>query len=591
MVAGLSAKVAGIVLVLLLATQTLQAEVLTSLGRNTIYTGDTVILTVEVNGEDIGEEPDLSVLRQDFHVLGTSSKRQVQITNGRRTDRHQWLVELEPKRAGNIVVPPIHVGDTESLPLMLMIEDPPAAVAASTDQPAFLRAVIEETDSPVYVKQQVQYTLQLYFSESLLNGSFTDFVIENALVEQLGEDARFSTVVNGKEYQVVERHYAIFPEQSGALVIPPVVFTGQMAGERRETLPGDRMNGLMEQFLGRDIFTEPGKRVRLRSDAITLDVQPWPDSYTGQYWLPSEQLELRDSWAEGPPEFRAGEPVTRTISLVVKGLESSHLPDFDLTGSKDMRLYPEQPVHENMTDGDWIFGSSKQTVAYVASATGVTTIPEVRVDWWDTRNEKQRTTVLPAWEVRVLPGADGLVDAPLVTGPGQEGQAGVDVTPVVTRLDDRAGWLQALVHYRYWLVGITILLLTALFLTRVTRTPAARKTVDRLSTDRKDSLSEARKSLEAACNKNDTSGAAAALLQWAVAKWPDDAPRNLGVLSKRLASGIPEIHELEQALYAANKNSWKGTALWTVFRQGLDEVVTDKQETGAGLLPLYPDWK
>jgi len=580
---------AGIFLMLLLAAQTLQADVLTSLSRNTIYTGDTVILTVEVNGEDLGNEPDLSVLREEFHVLGTSSKRQVQITNGRRTDRQQWLVELEPKQAGNIIVPPIRVGDTESLPLMLMIEEPSAAVAASADQAVFLRAVIEGTDPPFYVQQQVQYTLQLYFSESLLKGSFSELNVKNALVEQLGEDVRFSTVVNGKEYQVAERHYAIFPEQSGTLVIPPVVFTGQLAGAKRQNLPGDRMNDLMEQFLGRDIFTEPGKRVRLRSDAVKLDVQPRPDSYAGQYWLPSEQIELHDSWAADPPEFRAGEPVTRTITLVAKGLESSHLPDIVLTDTQDMRLYPEQPVHENRTDGDWVFGSSKQTVAYMPSATGMTTIPEIRIDWWDSRDEKQRTAVLPAREVRVLPGVDGLEDAPRVTGPEQAGQTDAVVAPAMPETNETNSWVQGLSRYRYWLVTAAVLLLAVLLAVRRVHAPATRNRIGSRSINRKERVSAARKALETACNENDASSTAAALLQWAAARWPDDAPRNLGVLSKRLASGAPEIRELEQALYATNADTWEGAALWTVFRQGLDEVSAAKPEIRRGLLPLYPE--
>ena len=572
----------GIILILLLTTQALRAEVLTSLSRNTIYTGDTVVLTVEVTGENIGDEPDLSVLRQDFHVLGTSSKRQVQITNGRRTDKHQWQVELEPKQAGNVIVPAIRVGDTESLPLMLMIREAPTAVAASTDQPVFLRAVIEETDSPLYVQQQVHYTLRLYYRESLLNGSFSELNVEHALVEQLGEDVQYSTTVNGKQYQVAERHYAIFPEQSGEFVIPAVVFTGQMAGARRQNLSRDRMSDLMEQFMGGGIFTEPGKRVRLRSDAITLDVKPRPDSYTGQFWLPSEQLELRDNWADGLPEFRAGEPVTRTITLQAKGLESSHLPDISLTESTGMRLYPEQPVHQNKTDGNWVYGSSQQTVAYVPAATGMTSIPEIRVDWWDTRNEKQRTTVLPALEVRVLPGAL------LASDPEKEGQVDDLVTPVMTLVNDKVGWLLVLERYRYWLAAVMVLLLTLLLLMRWNRSTATRKTAGGHSISRKQQLRAAQKVLETACHENDASRAAAALLQWTAARWPDDTPRNLGVLSKRLASGIPEIKELEQALYASNAGAWNGAALWMVFRQGLNEVVTDKQEASAGLLPLYP---
>ena len=394
-------------LLLLLISTSLQADVSASLGRNTIFDGDTVTLTIETTDRNHSGEPDLAVLQQDFEVLGTSNSTQVQITNGRRTDRHQWRIELMPKNSGEVTVPAIRVGDDETSPLQLSVKKQPAAVAAASGQPVFIKVSIEPADATAWVQQQIQYTLQLYFRESLAEGSFDGPNVENAIVERLGEDSQYETTVKGEQYQVIERHYAIFPEQSGKLVIPAVVFDGRMAGALRKRSTG--MSSMMERFLGSNMVRAPGKRIRLRSKEITLDVRARPASYEGKHWLPSEQVVLSDSWAEGPPEFHAGEPVTRTITLEAKGLESSHLPDISLTVPTGMRLYPEKPERTTRTDGEWVYGSNQQTVAYVPTATGRITIPEIKVDWWDTAKQQQRSTVLPAWEVNVLPGEAGLV--------------------------------------------------------------------------------------------------------------------------------------------------------------------------------------
>ena len=64
-------------LVLIMLTPTLWASVRASLDHSSIYDGDTVTLTIEADGKDMGVEPDLSVLEKDFSILGTSSSRRL----------------------------------------------------------------------------------------------------------------------------------------------------------------------------------------------------------------------------------------------------------------------------------------------------------------------------------------------------------------------------------------------------------------------------------------------------------------------------------------------------------------------------------
>lgn len=574
-----------IFLMLLLVSQSLWADVKASLNRNTISDGDTVTLIVESTDRNHSGEPDLAVLRQDFEILGTRNSRQTQIINGRRTDKHQWHVELIPKNSGTVTIPAIRVGDDQTAPLQLSVKQQPAAVAAGSGQPVFIKVSIEPADATAYVQQQIQYTLQLYFREPLAEGSFDGPNIENAIVERLGEDRQYETTVNGEPYQVIERRHAIFPEQSGKLVIPAVVFNGRMAGALRERSTG--MSSMMERFIGSNLVRAPGKRIRLRSREITLDVRARPASYDGQHWLPSEQVVLRDSWAEGPPEFHAGEPVTRTITLEAKGLESSHLPDISLPEPTGMRMYPEKPEHATRTDGEWVYGSNQQAVAYVPIATGRITIPEIRVDWWDTRKQQQRSTVLPAWEVNVLPGAAGSVQLP---PPAPADLSAAKVADVATdgeqQRDSGLQWKPLLAG-----LAVVLLLFLLLFLQRRKHQHSAPLIADIHLPSGKQQIKVAGTLLEQACRDNDPQATAGALLQWAAAKWPDDAPRNLGSLAQRLVTGGREIRELDRTLYATGARPWQGDALWQVFKQGLEEVVTEGPARQDGLSPLYPDWK
>jgi hypothetical protein len=584
-------------LLLLLTSQAAWAEVRATLNRSTIQDGDTVTLVIESRGKDPGGQPDLSVLEHDFEILGTSTSQQIQFINGKRSGKHQWEIELAPRHGGVIEVPAVTVGSERTSPLTLTVTDHPSSgAAAAAGEPVFLKALVEPVTADSYVQQQLNYTLQLYFREPLVNGSFEGPSIDNALVERLGEDVRFTTRVNGVEYQVVERRYAVFPEESGELVIPAVVFDGyQRTGSSRRTgMPG--INSMLDEFMSGMPFGGTGKRVRVRSEPQTVQVKPRPSDYSGNAWLPASELSLHDSWADDPPEFHVGEPVTRTLTLKATGLEGSQLPALDFPDVQGMRLYPEQPVQENHTDGKWVYGSSKQSVAYVPSASGKQTIPEIRVDWWDTGTQQQRTVVLPAWEVNVLPGTTPATQPPSVPLPSPAMERTAPPAPVPPAIPQANGWRDAVHQYWPWLAGSLLLAVVILGLLRLTarsrRQSAAPVAVadSGATTGNRQRRQAALDALQQACSGNDPQSAARALLQLAEAEWPADPPRNLEALARHLPTGAGPVRDLERVLYAAGNTAWQGDELWQLFRKGIPAGHPDRVAADPGLAPLYPDW-
>jgi len=582
-------KNATLFLVIFLTSQSLWAEVRATLSRHTIYEGDTVTLNIVTNKAGQDDDPDLSVLRQDFDILGSGSSQQTQIINGQRSESHQWQFELAPKHGGELTVPPIRVGTDTTQTLMLTVTAQPDAVIAEAGQPVFIETQLEPQDAPVYVQQQIRYKLQLFYRERLVEASIDGPHVENALVERLGDDLQYKTTLNGQEYQVIERHYAIFPEQSGPLSISPVTFNGRLAGKSQQRMPSTNMNDMMERFFGNSAFTTPGKRIRLGGEGFALDVQPRPAAYTGKYWLPGEQLTLTDSWTSAPPEFRSGEPVTRTLTLQAKGLESTHLPDISLPESGGMRLYPEKPVYTNRTDGEWVIGSRQLSVAYVPSATGLQTIPAIQLDWWDTTEAKQKTVELPAWTVNVLPG-EGITDPapPPVAPPVDAPEQRIDVADIQPDETSTADWLSTLKTRWTWVASGILLLLAGLFVLR--RNKSTVKSAHPAAKPAKQQLKAARTAVQQACRDNNPAATAKALLQWAAARWPNDPPRNLGTLMQRFSTGSNELRALEQALYGTGRDSWQGDALWRVFEQGIEAPVEQQSPANEGLSPLYPDW-
>ena len=100
------------------------AGVTARLSQSTTSVDQPVRLTLE---SDIDQEssPDLSVLDQDFKILGRATQQNISIINGHMSAKRSLILTLLPKHTGNLTIPPIPVGgqSTESMSLKV-VEQP-----------------------------------------------------------------------------------------------------------------------------------------------------------------------------------------------------------------------------------------------------------------------------------------------------------------------------------------------------------------------------------------------------------------------------------------------------------------------------------
>ncbi|MEA3273994.1 MAG: BatD family protein [Pseudomonadota bacterium] len=567
--------------------------------RKAVHEGDTVTLVIESESGG-GEEPDLSALGTDFDVLGTSQGTQISIINGRRTDTTRWLVTLTPKRTGTIEVPSLAVGSGRTPPLTLQVSEVSTDAVGQAGDDLFVEVELGASGDSVIVQQQVPVTVRLLSTVPLLKGSLSEPRPAGAVVEKLGKDLQYETRRDGREYQVVERRYVLSPEKSGELRIPPVVFKGSVRSAKGR---GGGFGGAFgdptfdrlfnDGFFSRDPFGmfERGEPVRAQSRAITLDVQARPESYAGAHWLPAEQLDITDSWAEAPPELRVGEPVTRTLTLEARGLAGPQIPEIEIPGVAGVRAYPEETETESRTDGETIFGISRQSVTLIPTREGDLDLPAIRVAWWDTVAQEERVADLPGWRVKVGEGsAPQAAPAPLPTDTREEAPVKREAS---TETSEAGGHGNATDNRLLIGGGLLLLVLATLSagLTLHRRRSVATKAAKGQSAKRSrptPRAGDAKRSLHRACEANDFRGAAKALHVWAAATWPKDPPRNLGALAARMDRGADEIRELERRLYAPEAGLWEGAPLWRALRAGLLNDEARRTDQTDALEPLYP---
>ena len=112
--------------------------------------------------------------------------------------------------------------------------------ASGSDQPS-IEAFIEP-DNP-YVQQQMIYTLRLYRDSHLQRGYFLQPEVPNTLLVPLQPVPAARITRQGREYEVLEQSYLLFPQRSGRLQLPAPVQRFAAVMRRLNLLSFDESEG------------------------------------------------------------------------------------------------------------------------------------------------------------------------------------------------------------------------------------------------------------------------------------------------------------------------------------------------------------
>lgn len=549
-----------------------------------VATGETFELNLAHDGQT-QTQPDLAPLQQDFDIVGRSTSSNVQIVNGSASSTTQLTLTLAPKRAGHLTIPALSWDGDRSAPLAVTVGGASGKNGAATSSRVFLQTEVDPK-SP-YVQAAVHVTVSVYAAVPLSHADLEFPASDAALVREVGADTTSTAERNGESYQVVTRHYLVFPQRSGHLSIPGPTLSGNVPASAR-----GRSNDPFAQFFGNDPFAgmlRTTRPIRLSAGAIELDVQPRPPGAGASYWIPAQDVQLSAQWRPQQMQAHTGDPVTVTLHLQAQDLTAAQLPDLSalLQLPDGLKAYPDEPQLKDTPSGNSVLGKRDQSIALIADQPGHFTIPELRLSWWDTRSNQQRQTILPAQTLVVTP-APGSQSAP---APRTQQPAAATPAPALTLAPPHDNAIVATGERSIWKwisLGIGLLWLAtvaAWFLTHRRRRerPAARMPEPTATTPGK---SAARTAFMSACASDDACGARRSLLAWANAAFPEQRMVGLSALAKVI--GDPAVadllRELDRACYAGG--SWRGAPLAEALKKWPPRAARSAAEERQ-LAPLY----
>lgn len=575
----------------LLASGVAWAELPTEVYPSRISEGQATQLTIEM-GEAPGGADDLTPLEKDFRVLGRSQQSSTVITNGKMTRSNKLILTLAPKRTGTLYIPSFTLeGDQTEEQILQVAKTSQAERQALSRQ---VRIESELSDQTGYVQQPLVYTLRLGLTAQLYDGVISAPEVEegDALIEELGEQRQYTTQRGNQHVQVVEQQYLVTPQRSGTLRLSESEVNGKLAqGQPRNTVFGPQYSRF--------------RQVSLRSEPVSVEVKPVPANFAGQPWLPVHQLDLTDDWQMDSLEV--GQPITRTLTLTVRGLGSNQLPELKMAVPEGVRQYPEEPVLDQEIDKGELVSTLRQQVTLIPTQSGALEFPAVELQWWNVdlhRTERARieatglqiggntsaapadqglsATPPPAPRKQPPPVAEPVQPEPVQSTPATEALVPVTATGNLAMapglLAALAGGIALLAGGLGWWLGRrrggTVLAAEAKSQSITTVGKPARQDLNALKT---------------ACQHNDINASRRALIHWCQQQWPGSAAS----LNPLLAQADPvlkaELQRLNKALYAATDSvtHWQGDALWQAF-QAYESGQADTAMAQSSLQPLNP---
>ena len=355
-----------------------------SVDRAELARGETLTYTIRIYEQRQGMQLDLTPLTEDFDVLGTRTSSQVRSINGQVESWTDYIVTLFPLTEGELTIPPIEINNLQTEPILISVVNEGPRSNQDNDE-LFLE--IEVNKEALYVQEQLLFTVKLFYTiNGIRNPQFTELEMEDTVIQLIGSPNQYEQIIEGVRYGVYEKRYVIFPQRSGPLEIPDILFRGEVTDGS-------------SNFVFRNLNT---RRVTAFIEGITISVNERPvAAQEFDNWLPVTNLSISEEWSTDLENLSVGDSITRTITLTADGLDGAVLPPFSPETLDGINVYQDPAsIERTYVDGS-IVGTRVESSTLVPVIAGTIEIPEIVIPWWDVSSDELKEAVITAKSIQV----------------------------------------------------------------------------------------------------------------------------------------------------------------------------------------------
>lgn len=557
---------------LLFSSTTIAATFSAQVNVNPVLLSDPFKLIYSAEGS-VDDEPDFSPIRKDFQILSVGQSNSFTNASGSFTQTKKWILSLRAKKVGQFRIPPILFGNDQTPEVEINVKEVIASTTTSPTQDFIVE--LEASIKSAFIQEQVIITARLLIAQNINSYQFSELSLTDSdtIIESLGKDTQYKTYRGSKPYIIIEKKFAIFPQHTGKLSIKPLVAEIGIV----------RQNSRQNIF---DPFNNNAITKRVQSKALNLNIKNIPSSFKSKDWLPTSSLKLVEDWPQST-KFYAGEPITRTLTIMADGLTSVQLPELVFENVANLKQYPDKPFTQDTKSDKGLSSIRKEKVALIPTHAGTYTLPAIDIPWWNTKTNKVDTAHLSSRTITVL--ASNIPAAPPVPllqnsnvpkNSNQADQTKQQLKPSLISKDNQNSiWL--------WLS----LLFLILWLTTLILWWKSKQTTPRVDINQQDvsqSLTTSLKYLKAACNKNNLNDTRMALIRWAQILFERDDINNLSDVAVLVTAPLSDkILSLNSSLYSMENNDFNASDIYELCRNYKVEESTTKEEGNSAKLEPF----
>ncbi|WP_201347429.1 BatD family protein [Neptunomonas japonica] len=539
-------------LFILTIASSVHADVNTYLNKYSISTNETVRLTIESTQQGQPQRPDLSVLNQDFDLLGSKKITISSFQGNTRQATTRWQVLLRPNKSGELQIPALSINGKQSSPIILLVtgsvNTPPGSSIPSPQAaraPIFIETSIDHTEA--YQGSQLIYTVKLFHKDPLhKNAALSDPFLNQALIIPADDVKRSETSVKGRPYFLEERRYVIFPDAPGTHFIEAPLFSGT---------------------------SQTDQYVETQGGEIEIAILPQANSNSQGYWLPLSSLQLEESIDKEAP-LGPDSSLIRTLTLTARGLPAARLPSLSVLKNELADIELLSTELDESFDEEGLISKRTETLKITMKERGEITLPPIDIHWWDTYEDRSKIASLPP--VILYVNAAKIQSAPQNTLSNTASLVKDEPTPTHSTTAPATTNIKDTGHIPLiaFLAGVSMMSslgwLYSYSRLRKLRKHAQKKREavnERQKEKKKHTHSLAEKNtfqaLAMACQQNNVDISKLRLIEWAQHFWPEtfiESSKDISQLAKNQTLDFLII-DLEQHLNSHEKSLWQGDLL------------------------------
>ena len=359
-----------ITLLFILLSHNAFAKVSVSIDRNKVALGETFTLTINVDNKN--QIPNFDDLKDRFEIYNISSSQETNIINGNVSSKVSYIVLLRPKFEGLQDIPQISVGSEFTKPIQLFVTKANTNFPSTKNSNIFLETTLSSQN--IYEGSPVILTIKLLYTSNIIDARMKPFDIPGIEINPLGKNKQYQATWTGKSYRVLEQNLILKANKPGQYEIPSL-------GIDAKTIANNA-----QAFLN----MQGTKIVSVRSKPIKFEVKSIPEKIKSEYWFPANKVKLSDSWSS-EPKLEVGVPITRTITVTAIGAESSNIPNINIKAPYDINVYKDKTLESNFISDGLPSATKTFKVAYIPTKAGKVKFPEIKLTWWDVKQEKVKS--------------------------------------------------------------------------------------------------------------------------------------------------------------------------------------------------------